>query len=215
MQQGHFITIEGGEGVGKSTAVTFIHEVLTQANIKNITTREPGGTRIAEAIRQVLLAQYEEQMHADTELLLLFASRCQHVAQVIKPALTRGDWVVCDRFVDASFAYQGAGRGIPFPHIDQLVEWSLGEFTPDITILLDAPAEVGLQRLLVRGKKDRIEQEDINFFTSVRNGYLALAATFSERYRVINADQPLSLVHDQLLSILTPIIHQYQHHEQH
>lgn len=209
MTKGLFITIEGIEGVGKSTILNFLKEYLSERLIKIVCTREPGGTLIAEEIRNVLLTHHDEIMTAETELLLLFAGRAQHVTQVIKPALERGDWVICDRFTDASFAYQGWGRGLPLQKISALAHWVLDDFSPDITLLLDAPVEVGLQRLVQRGKKDRIEQEDVNFFQRVREGYLALAARFPQRFHIIQADQSLKQVQDQIINVLTPYICEY------
>lgn len=207
--RGLFITIEGGEGVGKSTALTFLHNYLQQKALKFIITREPGGTPIAEKIRQIFLTHHTETMRADTELLLLFAGRVQHVGEVIKPALERGDWVICDRFTDASFAYQGAGRGIPYSHIAELANWAFGDFTPDMTLLLDAPVEIALQRLQQRSHKDRIEQEDIIFFQRVREGYLALAKASPARYRIVHAEQSQLQVQAQITALLDPLLQEY------
>jgi dTMP kinase len=202
---GFFLTIEGTEGVGKSTALQFIQGYLTQAKKKFIVTREPGGTPIAEQIRQVLLAPYadaKEIMLPETELLLMFAGRAQHIQQVILPALAEGKWVVSDRFVDASFAYQGAGRQIDLSRLEMLESWLLQGLSPNLTILLDAPAEIGLARVKQRGSQDRIEQEKIDFFERVRAGYLARVAQDKNRFHIIDAAQPLELIQIELKKVL-------------
>lgn len=186
---GRLITVEGIEGVGKSTLQKHLVDYLEQQGYVCVSTREPGGTPLAEDIRQILLAHRHEVMHPDAELLLLFAARAQHIAQVILPALQRGQWVVCDRFTDASFAYQGSGRGIATKHIAELTAWIQGECQPDLTILLDAPVEVALNR--IHGDADRIEREGIDFFERVRQRYLERAKKFPERFVVLNADQSL------------------------
>ncbi len=196
---GLFITFEGIEGVGKSTAMKFINGQLQFRHIDYVINREPGGTEISEHIRQVLLQHHQETMAADTELLLMFACRAQNIIQVIKPALQRGEWVVSDRFTDASYAYQGFGRGISRERIAALAEWVQGDLQPDITFLLDAPAQIGFERLKNRRSKDRIESEGIEFFERVRQGYLQLAANSPERFRIIKADLPLVDVQKQLL----------------
>lgn len=199
---GKFITLEGIEGVGKSTAMEVISNTLAEADIAHICTREPGGTDIAEAIRDVILQDYEETMSADTELLLIFAARAQHIAQVIRPALNRQQWVLSDRFTDASFAYQGGGRGIELDRIARLSEWVMGDLTPDLTFVLDAPVETAMQRLQQADKLDRIENEASEFFARVREVYLHLARACPERYRVIDAAQPIATVHEQIRSAL-------------
>ncbi len=186
-KRGRFISFEGIEGVGKSTAIQFVREELDAARIPYIVTREPGGTPIAEAIRHVLLTHYDEKMSADTELLLMFAGRAQNIAQVILPALQRGQWVLSDRFTDASFAYQGGGRGIAESHIADLAKWVQGGLKPDLTVLLDAPVSVGLSRVTSRGAKDRIETEGLEFFERVRKTYLQLAEREPQRFRVIDS----------------------------
>lgn len=200
--RGIFITIEGIEGVGKSTALQFLSQYLTKKNITCLITREPGGTPIAEDIRKILLSHYEESMLSDTELLLFFAGRIQHISQVIKPALQNGTWVISDRFTDASFAYQGGGRGVPFSRIAAIAEWALGDFIPDITLLLDTPVEVSLQRLQERMKKDRFEEEDVNFFNRIRAAYLKLAKQQPARFRIINADVSLAEVEQQMSQVI-------------
>ncbi len=206
MTRGYFISLEGVEGVGKSTAMQHIHTLLTSANLPFISTREPGGTQIAETIRQVVLQHHDESMHEDTELLLMFACRAQNVAQVIKPALKQGQWVLCDRFVDASFAYQGGGRGINLKRIEGLAQWVLEGLKPDLTLLLDAPVEVGFKRIHQRGDKDRIESEGLTFLNKVRNTYLARAEQEPERFRIINANQDLEHVHADITNTITQFI---------
>jgi dTMP kinase len=204
--KGLFISIEGVEGVGKSTAIQFIQQQLDKHNISYVLTREPGGTKIAEAIRQILLNPSQEKMCVDTELLLMFAGRAQNVSQVIKPGLAAGKWVLCDRFTDASFAYQGGGRGIPEPRIAQLAEWVLEGLKPDLTFLLDAPVEVGFDRIKERGAHDRIEQESLEFFKRIRQVYLKRANEDPKRFRIIQADISLFDVQHQLMDVLKPLI---------
>ena len=162
-----FITLEGIEGVGKSTSLEFVQRYLQQQDITVEITREPGGTPIAESIRRVLLAYHDEKMSVDTELLLLFAGRAQHLNTRIKPALEQGAWLVCDRFIDASYAYQGGGRGIPESRIEALETWLQDNLRPDLTFLLDAPVEVALDRAKRRGNPDRFELENQGFFNRV------------------------------------------------
>jgi dTMP kinase len=188
MRPGRFITLEGGEGAGKSTQLQTVARCLTAAGIPFLTTREPGGTSRAEAIRGRLLSPGErEPMASETELLLMFAARAQHVKQRIEPALAAGTWVLCDRFTDATRAYQGGGRGLDLSQIDALAAWVHGDCWPDLTLLLDVPAAQGLARAEKRSAKDRIEQEALAFFERVRAHYLAQAAAEPERFRVIDA----------------------------
>lgn len=200
--KGKFITFEGIEGVGKTTHLEFVASKIEASGIEVVTTREPGGTEIAEAIRSVLLSHYEETMVDDTEMLLLFASRAQHVARVIKPALEAGKCVLSDRFTDASYAYQGGGRGIALSRIAELENWVQGNLRPDLTFVFDAPAEVGLRRARGRGDIDRIEQEEMVFFERVRKVYLERASSNPSRYRIVEASQPLNDVQKVLTWIL-------------
>lgn len=205
--QGFFLTIEGIEGVGKSTAVKFIESFLVAQNINFILTREPGGTVIAEQIRQILLTpNTKEPMLPNTELLLMFAARAQHIAHVIRPALNANKWVVCDRFVDASYGYQGGGRSIDLSHIQALDHWIADGLIPNKTILLDAPPEIGLARAKNRGAQDRIEQEKIDFFERVRAAYLMRAKQDPQRFSIIDATQSLEKVQTALTAILQELI---------
>lgn len=203
---GVFLTLEGIEGVGKSTAISYIKEFLTLAKKEFVITREPGGTAIAEKIREVLLIPTEEVMQPEAELLLMFASRIQHVNHVIRPALQANKWVISDRFVDASYAYQGGGRGVPLVYLQQLDQWIVNGIQPDCTILLDAPPEIGLARAKHRAPHDRIEQEQVDFFTRAREVYLQRAEKFPERFRIIDATQPLKVVQGELKKILEELI---------
>lgn len=205
-QRGRFISIEGVEGVGKSTMVNAICDALGQQSIPHLVTREPGGTPVAEAIRDILLREHEESVSPDTELLLMFAGRVQNIQHVIMPALQAGQWVLTDRFTDASFAYQGGGRGIAERYITYLAEWVQGDLEPDLTFLLDAPVDVGFSRIKHRGEKDRIENEKIEFFERVRAAYLEQAKRHPERYRVIDATQEPSQVVQQVLLALQPLL---------
>ncbi|MBV53256.1 MAG: dTMP kinase [Coxiellaceae bacterium] len=203
---GYFISLEGVEGVGKSTAKTWIESFIRQHGIDLVVTREPGGTDVAEEIRQVLLDCHQEPLAIDTEVLLMYASRAQNIEQVIAPALAANQWVLADRFADASLAYQGGGRQVGQERMAIINEWVLKGLKPDLTILLDAPVEVGLERLQARGEKDRIEQESVSFFHRVRDTYLELATKDSERYRIVDATQSISAVEAQLKLILSPIV---------
>jgi len=203
MKRGQFITVEGTEGAGKSTALRFICDKLQEAGIDFVQTREPGGTEIAEKIREVLLSTYREKMQTITELLLMFAGRAQHLATVIEPALAAGKWVVSDRFVDASYAYQGAGRGAEIQYIKRLDEIIVGQQYPSLTLLLDVPAAVGYSRIEKRSDvRDRIEQEKMDFFDRVRNAYLERAKSDPERIKVIDASLMLPEVQNQIITQL-------------
>ncbi|MGB5718933.1 MAG: dTMP kinase [Gammaproteobacteria bacterium] len=197
--KGKFITVEGIEGVGKTTNIEFIHQQLLAAGKDVVVTREPGGTPLGEAIRGLLLDPAYTGMDSTCELQLMFAARAQHLAQVIWPALDRGQWVLCDRFTDATYAYQGGGRGIDGGVIARLEDLVQGDFRPDVTLLLDVPVEIGLSRAGKRGELDRFEQEQVGFFERVRSCYLAMAEQYGERYRIIDASLPLEQV-QQLLS---------------
>ncbi len=195
---GHFITIEGSEGVGKTTNINFIREYLEARKLKVTVTREPGGSILAEEVRALLLNHRQDDMADDAELLLMFAARAEHLHQVIHPALKRGEWVISDRFTDATYAYQGGGRGISMDRIAQLENWVQGDFRPELTLLLDAPVSVGLERVGKRGKLDRFEKEKSDFFERVRNTYLDRAKQLPQRFRVIDATLPLEKVQSQI-----------------
>ena len=207
-KRGRFITLEGGEGVGKSTNMQFVVAWLEAQGIEVVATREPGGTPRAEAIRQLLLDPApDEWLHTDAELLLMFAARAQHLAEKIIPALDRGAWVVCDRFTDATYAYQGGGRGIPVERIEALEAFVQKGLTPDLTLLLDMPPGAAKQRLESRLRdqhttRDRFEQEQTAFFQAVRDAYLARAAQSPERFALINADQSLAAVQSDIRDTL-------------
>ncbi len=204
--KGRFITIEGVEGAGKSSLMHYIQGQLKSAHIPCLMTREPGGTPISEAIRNILLTQQNDSMSADTELLLMFAARAQHVAQVIVPALQRGQWVICDRFTDASFAYQGGGRGISLDCIQSLESWVHGDLQPEITLLLDLPVELGFSRITGHRAKDRIENEGQDFFERVRQHYLIRARKFPQRFKVIDAAGDFSSVKAQVMTVLKTVM---------
>ena len=200
---GRFITIEGGEGAGKSTAQSFLAEKLTAQGISVLQTREPGGTPLAEAIRRNLLSVDEEAPVEMAELLLVFAARAQHLTKVIEPALNQGQWVLCDRFTDATYAYQGAGRGLSAELIGKLESLVQGDRRPDTVILLDMPPEIGMVRARARGALDRFEQEEQAFFERVRQGYLERADQFPDRYVVVDAAQNLIDVQKSLEAVMT------------
>lgn len=200
--KGFFITFEGGEGVGKSTNMQFSANWLKSRGIDVFCTREPGGTPFAEEIRGILLAPREEKVDALAELLLVFAARAQHLNTVILPALARGAWVLCDRFTDATFAYQGYGRQVALPAIAQLENLVQQGLAPDRIFLLDADSDIGLARAKSRGGLDRFEQEDIDFYRRVREGYLARAGADSRRYCLINASDTLENVQRQIATEL-------------
>lgn len=202
MKKGKFITIDGVEGAGKSTQIRFICDTLKKRNINVVLTREPGGTKLGERIRELLLSPSTDAMHPDTELMLIFAARNEHIQQKILPVLDTGDWVLSDRFTDASFAYQGGGRGLDISRISQLERWTLGDFSPDMTFLLDVPVELGMSRIESRGQKDRIELEDIEFFQRVRQTYIERSEQFPERIRLIDASGNVEQTSQQIQKIL-------------
>jgi len=202
---GLFITIEGIECVGKSTNAKFISDLLNKKNIKTHVTREPGGTSLGEKIRQILLFEQNDSISPLGELLLLFAAREKHINEVIKPNLEQGKWVISDRFTDASFAYQGFGRGLGFDQVNQLKQIIQKNFDPDLTFLLDAPIDVIKSRRKLN-LNDRFESEDREFFERVRQGYLELASVFKDRVKIIDATQPIEQVQSEIQSCLLDFI---------
>ncbi len=206
LSRGLFITVEGGEGVGKSTNITYLAEQLQQQGVELVVTREPGGTRLAESIRQLLLDVCEESVGEITELLLMFAARAQHIDQLIEPALSAGKWVLCDRFTDATYAYQCGGRGLSVSRVRQLEQLVQGELRPDYTLLLDAPIDTGMARAKERGTLDRFELEGREFFQRVRDTYLQLAQDSSGRYHVIDASLSLAEVQGTLDKICVELL---------
>ena len=196
---GKFISLEGIEGAGKSTQMAFIADYLQSKKIDVVLTREPGGTELGEQVRDLLLTPRDEKMTDDAELLLMFAARVQHLQQKIMPALNNGQWVLSDRFVDATFAYQGGGRGIDTGRIQSLAEWSLQGVSTDLTFLFDLPVTVGQERVTSRGNaKDRFELEKHSFFDKVRDAYLQAANAEPARIKVIDAAQPVEHIQAQL-----------------
>jgi dTMP kinase len=211
LKPGKFITLEGGEGAGKSTQVAAVRAELIAAGVEVVMTREPGGTPRAESIRELLLARSEEAMPESCELLLMFAARATHLHNLILPSLRRGAWVVCDRFTDASYAYQGHGRGQSLQHIAQLETWVQRGLQPDLTLLLDAPVELAMQRArqrnLTQGQGgDRFEMEQNAFFERVRQGYLERAQADPGRFRIVDASQPLADVTTQVRATIRQFI---------
>jgi dTMP kinase len=193
-KQGRFITLEGIEGVGKSTNMELVSSLIKAAGYDVVVTREPGGTELGERIREVVLMHSADVMPTSAELLLMFAARAIHIENKIAPALSRGDWVVCDRFTDATYAYQGGGRGADIGLIETLELSVQGDLQPDLTLLLDADPEIGMRRALQRGEADRFETEKLAFFDKIRAAYLQRAAAHPERIVVIDAAKPLSAV---------------------
>ncbi|NOS74435.1 MAG: dTMP kinase [Methyloglobulus sp.] len=201
--KGKFITLEGGEGVGKTTNVPFIKNYLQNLNIPVVVTREPGGTKLAEKIRDLLLQSNDESLTSHAEILLMFAARAQHLNHVIKPALAEGHWVLCDRFTDATYAYQGGGRGMALETIGWLENFVQGDLRPDLTLLLDVPVEIGMTRAKNRGGDlDRFESEQLHFFNKVRQVYLQQAQQYPDRIKIIKADQPLDDVQEAIIGAL-------------
>ena len=199
---GKFITLEGIEGVGKTSNLAYIRELLQQHGRECIETREPGGTPLGESLRSILLEHRHDGMSPDAELLLMFAARAEHIARVILPALIAGKYVLCDRFTEATYAYQGGGRGVSDSKIADLENWVQGELRPDLTIVLDAPIHIGRARAGRRSEPDRIEKEHDDFFTRVRDTYLRLAEHYPQRIAVVDADMTLDDVRDQIKRVL-------------
>jgi len=204
MDQGRFITLEGIEGVGKTTNIEFLRGLLEQKGIDVLVTREPGGTPLAEEVRDVLLKARDESMDPITESLLIFAARTQHVSTVIQPALNEGRWVLCDRYTDATYAYQGGGRGVALETLERLAEFAQGSLWPDLTIYLDAPVDKALARIANR-QPDRFETEDSEFFARVRARYLAIEES-EERVVLIDATQSIEEVRLRLVDAITDFL---------
>ncbi len=203
---GKFLTIEGTEGVGKSTNLAFVRDWLTARGVEVIVTREPGGTPMAEEVRSLLLSKRDEPVNETAELLLVFAARAQHLAQVIKPALARGAWVLSDRFTDATYAYQGGGRGLNKAVIEELEQLVQGNLRPDLTLILDIDVELGLNRARQRGELDRFESETIGFFERVRAAYRQRANMAPERYALVDAGKTLLEVQADIDQVLTALL---------
>jgi len=206
---GKFITVEGIEGVGKSTNIDFLSGILEGRGIEVLRTREPGGTPMAERIRQMLLEHGDEPLPDIAESLLFFASRALHIDNTIRPALAAGKWVVCDRFTDASRAYQGYGRELGLERINLMAEWVHGDLQPDLTILLDAPVEVGMARAEERGEADRLDSQEASFYRRVREGYLELAAAEPDRFAIIDASLELQQVRDAIAAEIDALFEKY------
>ena len=199
-----FITFEGIDGAGKSTHIEFVAALLAERGIKVVRTREPGGSDVGEQLRTMLLHQ---PMHLETEALLMFASRREHMARVIEPALTRGDWVISDRFTDATFAYQGGGRGLSITKLTRLEQWVHPHLQPNLTLLFDVPLDVARSRLQASRQLDKFEREQSEFFERVRTEYLRRAAQFPERFRVIDSTQSIDQVQQVLRLIIAALMH--------
>jgi dTMP kinase len=203
---GKFITVEGIEGAGKTTCMQVVTEVIEHQGINAIHTREPGGTDLGEDLRSLLLGHKHTGMSDDAELLMMFAARAEHIAQKIQPALDDGKWVLCDRFTDATYAYQGYGRGIPLEKIAGLENWVQGKLRPDLTLLMDLPVEVGMERAGKRSAPDRFESEAWDFFERIRQGYLSIAAEQPSRVKVIDASQDLPDVQAQVKTAIEAFV---------
>jgi dTMP kinase len=205
-RRGKFLTVEGIEGVGKSSNVAFVASLIEARGYPVATTREPGGTPMAEKIRALLLEHGDEALPDTAELLLFFAARSLHINNLIRPSLAAGQWVICDRFTDASRAYQGAGRGLDTDKIETLADWVHEGLQPDLTLLLDAPASVGMGRAERRGAADRLESEQRSFYERVREAYLALARAAPDRFAVIDASADLAAVQAQIRPVVDRLI---------
>ena len=201
--RGKFISFEGIDGAGKSTHIAFVAEWLAAQGKRVVSSREPGGTSVGEKLREMLL---HEKMHLETEALLMFASRREHIAQVIEPGLARGDWVISDRFTDASFAYQGGGRGLDRAKMEALENWVHPYLQPDLTLLFDVPLEVARARLDATRTLDKFEQEQADFFAACRNEYLRRAAQFPQRIVVIDSTQSIDAIRGQIGAILQKLL---------
>lgn len=204
--KGRFITVEGIEGAGKSTNLDFVQSLLEQAGKAVVRTREPGGTSLGEEVRALLLAHRDEGMDETAELLLMFGARAEHITRRIRPAVERGDWVLCDRFTDASYAYQGGGRGLARERIRQLESLVQSNLRPHLTLLLDLPVAVGLERAGNRSAPDRFERETYDFFERVRAEYLRIACDESQRVKVVDASLPLHVVQDRIRQVVKAFI---------
>jgi dTMP kinase len=202
MAIGKFITFEGIDGAGKSTHIGFVADLLAAAGHRVVTTREPGGTALGEKLRELLLHQ---KMHLETEALLMFAARREHIAQVIEPALQRGDWVISDRFTDASFAYQGGGRKLPLAKLEVLEQWVHPHLQPDLTLLFDVPLEIARARLDAAREPDKFEQEQADFFMATRSEYLRRAAQFPQRFRVVDSTRTIPEIQQELQGIISTL----------
>jgi dTMP kinase len=202
MGRGKFITFEGIDGAGKSTHISFVCDLLRSIGKNVVSTREPGGTELGEALRELLL---HRAMHLETEALLMFAARREHIAQVIEPALARGDWVVSDRFTDASFAYQGGGRGMDLKKLEVLEQWVHPTLQPDLTLLFDVPLEVARARLDASRNLDKFEQEKAGFFAATREQYLCRAQQYPARFRIIDSTRSIAIIHKELETLISTI----------
>ncbi|OGI50179.1 MAG: dTMP kinase [Candidatus Muproteobacteria bacterium RIFCSPHIGHO2_12_FULL_60_33] len=206
MSRGLFITLEGGEGAGKSTNLVFVRQWLQREGHEVVVTREPGGTELGERVRDILLHSKQLHIAPESEMLLMFAARSEHIAKVIRPALAAGKVVLCDRFTDATYAYQGGGRGLPSERIVAIENWVQGDLRPDLTLLFDIPVEAGRERAGQRGEPDRFEREDNEFFLRVRQAYLNRAAREPARMRVIDASRSLEQVERQVTAVLEEVV---------
>lgn len=202
MASGKFITFEGIDGAGKSTHIPFVTQLLRERGMTVVATREPGGTDLGERLRELVL---HHKMHLETEALLMFASRREHLAQVIEPALARGDWVISDRFTDATFAYQGGGRKLALDKLDRLEQWVHPHLQPDLTLLFDVPLEVARARLDAERTLDKFEQEKADFFANTRAEYLRRAAQFPQRFRLIDSTRPIPAIQEELRAIVAAL----------